>query len=275
MKKLTLFILNLEPALHADFFEGSRLPVDIQVKVYKTFSRFIKGMEGGGSEKANILLFLPESGIDIADLRRLRLARIDDPIYVISQGCDEKIYLTYLSIGVNGIITPPFSQADVQGVLNGHESNGILFQRNNELIREGQVRLDFLVPSKLSRIIGVNRLISFLAAEFGFPPEEYRVNLPMVMDEALSNAILHGNGGREDLKVHVRVYISSRRIVIQVEDQGEGFIPGDVSDPTMMENIYKGSGRGLYLLKELMDDVVFKRGGALVELTKKNPFVTE
>ncbi|MCK4538101.1 MAG: ATP-binding protein [Candidatus Krumholzibacteria bacterium] len=270
MKTTSLYVLNLAPAMWNGFFDNTVLPEDLDVKIYKTFPRFLKGLQMEGVESPRILLFLPSGKLDPAKTRQLRLTQIDSPMYVITSECTEKDYLSFLSMGMNGIITPPFSKADVHGVLGDNHKMCVPFPRNNELIKEGQVRLDFLVPSKLSRILGVNRLVSFLAAEFGFPPEDWRVNLPMVIDEALSNAIEHGNKGNESLKVHVRIYISSRRIVINIEDQGEGFIPESVDDPTDQENIYKGSGRGIFLMKELMDSVSFKNGGRLLEIEKIN-----
>jgi anti-sigma regulatory factor (Ser/Thr protein kinase) len=265
-----LYILNLQPALHDQFFAEARLPEDVEVKAYKTFPRFLKALQSAGDCCPNLLLFLPSGKLDPGKTRQLRLSMIESPLYIVTGECDERAYLTYISMGIDGIITPPFSRADAQGVLRHAADRGIPFPRNNELIREGHVRLDFVVPSKLSRILGVNRLISFLSAEFGFPPEESRVNLPMVVDEALSNAIVHGNRSDEKLKVRVRVYISSSRIRIQIEDEGEGFIPEEISDPTEQENIYKGSGRGIYLIKELMDLVEFRNGGRLIELEKLN-----
>ena len=89
---------------------------------------------------------------------------------------------------------------------------------------------------------------------------------------ALSNAIIHGNKRNENLKVHVRIYISSRRIVIQVEDQGGGFLTEEIEDPTREQNLYKGSGRGIFLIKELMDGVRFQKGGRVIEMEKANPF---
>jgi len=271
VKKISLYILDLAPAVHSEFFSDVRLPDEVDVKVFRTFPRFLKGLQAPEAGDPNILLFLPSGRFDNAKARQLRILKIDSPMYIVTPECDEKAYLSYLSMGVNGIMTPPFNKVDVQGVMNGRDRHGMLFPRNNELIREGQVRLDFLVPSKLSRILGVNRLVSFLAAEFGFPPEECRVNLPMVMDEALSNAMEHGNRGNENLKVHVRIYISTSRIVMQIEDQGEGFIPEHIEDPTDKENLYKGSGRGIFLMKELMDKVSFSKGGRLVEIEKINP----
>ncbi|MDD3643613.1 MAG: ATP-binding protein [Candidatus Krumholzibacteria bacterium] len=266
----SLYVLDLQPQLHREFFEGADLPPDIDVRVYRTYPRFVKGLQSKDAGSPNLLLFLPGGKLDPGKTRQLRLMKLESPIYIVTDRCEERAYLTYISMGVSGIITPPFNRGDIRGVLNGSREDGLLFPRNPELIREGQVRLDFLVPSKLSRILGVNRLVSFLSAEFGFPPEESRVNLPMVMDEALSNAIMHGNRCDENLRVHVRIYISSSRIVIQVEDQGDGFIPESVEDPRDRENIYKGSGRGVFLIKELMDSVVFRKGGRLIEMEKRN-----
>lgn len=275
MDRGVLHILNLQPELYRQFFKKIRLPDDISVKRYRSYKRFLAGIQAGEEHTARFLLFVPAEKWDIAKTRRIRLAQLEASIYIATERCSEKDYLTYLTLGINGIFHPPFGPGDIKQVLNGHESVDIPFPRNNDLIREGQVRLDFLVPSKLSRILGVNRLLSFLTTEFGFPPEESIVNLPLVMDEALSNAVIHGNKHSEELKIHVRIYISSRRIVIQVEDQGEGFFEEGVADPTQQENLFKGSGRGIFLIKELMDSVRFEKGGRVIEMEKVNPYCKE
>lgn len=271
MERTSLHILDLLPELYKQFFTEIHLPEDIEVHIYKTLPRFLKGLETKKGRSSILLLFLPEEKIGSDKLRHIRLARIDSPIYVVMKECSEKYYLLLLSLGVQGIIHPPFGPVDVQNVLNGKAHEGVVFPRNAELVREGQVRFDFLLPSKLSRILGVNRLVSMLTTEFGFPTEESTVNLPLVMDEALSNAIQHGNKGNEELKVHIRIYISSRRIVIQIEDEGEGFQLDKDRDPRELEHIYKDSGRGIYLINELMDKVEFKKGGKLLEMEKRNP----
>ena len=274
MDKSALHILNLQPELHRDFFRHTRLPENITVKRHTSYKRFLKGIQAELIPTPRLLLFIPIETWDIAKTREIRLAQLDARIYIAAERFSEKDYLSYLTLGISGMFQPPFGPVDFGRILNGREMNGIPFPRNTELIREGQVRLDFLVPSKLSRIIGVNRLVSFLTTEFGFPHEDCTVNFPLVMDEALSNAIIHGNKRNENLKVHVRIYISSRRIVIQVEDQGEGFPTDGIDDPTQRKNIYKGSGRGIFLVKELMDDVRFEKGGRVIEMEKINPFGT-
>jgi len=271
VEKHSLHILNLQPELFEQFFAELRPSEDTEVNIYKTLPRFLKAIGNESAKRGKLLLFLPEEKMGAEKLRLIRLARLDAPMYVVTQECSEKYYLVMLSLGIQGIIHPPFSAADVERILDGRVNEEIPFPRNHDLTREGQVRFDFLLPSKLSRILGVNRLVSMLTSEFGFPAEESKVNLPLVMDEALSNAIQHGNKGKEDLKVHVRIYISTRRIIVQIEDQGEGFSMDDSRDPRELENLYKGSGRGLYLIRELMDSVEFKKGGRLLEMEKQNP----
>lgn len=271
MDGVSLNVLNLQPELREEFFSAGKLPEGTAVHEYGTFSAFLKGIKTNGSEPSNLLIILPKRTFDAKKTRLVRLAQLDAPLYVVARECSERDYLTYLSLGVNAVLLAPFGKGDLQQVMNGRSCDAIPFPRNAEVIKEGQVRLDFLVPSKLSRILGVNRLVSFLANEFGFPPEDSKVNLPLVMDEALSNAIVHGNKNREDLKVHVRIYVSMHRFFVQVEDEGEGFQSDEAKDPRDEENLHKPSGRGIYLMRELMDTVNYKEGGRLLEMEKRNP----
>lgn len=270
--RIALDILNLNPPLRDEFFAAAQPSDEVSIREFDTFARFMKGIKADREYRSNLLIFLPRKKFDPKKARLVRLARLDAPLYVVARECGEKDYLTYLALGVNAVMQPPFGKGDVLQALNGRSHDQIPFPRSADVIKEGQVRLDFLIPSKLSRILGVNRLVSFLADEFGFPPEDSKVNLPLVMDEALSNAIVHGNRNREDRKVHVRIYVSSHRFFVQVEDEGEGFQPDETIDPKQGENLVKPSGRGIYLMRELMDRVAFKEGGRLLEMEKINPF---
>jgi serine/threonine-protein kinase RsbW len=269
---ISLSILNLQSRLRDEFFAASKLPEGVSVKEYVTFSKFLKAVKAERDSHSNLVMVLPKRKFDPKKTRLVRLACLESPLYVIVKECSERDYLTYITLGVNAVIQPPFGKGDVQQVLNGRSSDEIPFPRNAEVIKEGQVRLDFLIPSKLSRILGVNRLVSFLANEFGFPAEDSKVNLPLVMDEALSNAIVHGNKNRDNLKVHVRIYVSSHRFFVQVEDEGEGFQFQGTNDPKERQNLHKPSGRGIYLMRELMSRVEYKEGGRLLEMEKINPF---
>jgi len=271
VKKDLVVILNLNPSLHREFFDKADIPEGFRNKSFRNFPRYLKSIQ----KEENIsrtIMFLPEKRFNPAKVRQVCLLLIDIPIFIVTDDCDEKSYLAYISAGVSSIITPPISFLDCQSVYNGNagRADELSFVKSRELIKEGQVRLDFLIPSKLSRIIGVNRLVSFLTAEFGFAPEDFKVNLPMVMDEALANAIIHGNRKNPDLKVHIRIYISSNRIIIQIEDKGEGFDYNATADPTEKSKLYNNSGRGIFIIREIMDKVAFKNGGRLIDMEKVN-----
>jgi len=90
----------------------------------------------------------------------------------------------------------------------------------------------------------------------------------MALEEALVNAIRHGNGNDSSKKVHVLCHASEDKIVIQVEDEGPGFDPGDVPDPTLEENIDKDHGRGIMLMRNFMNHVEYNDKGNKVVMEK-------
>ncbi len=87
-------------------------------------------------------------------------------------------------------------------------------------------------------------------------------------EEALWNAMIHGNRENPSKKVTVETEITRNTVMICVEDEGEGFDPEMLPDPTLDENLLKEGGRGVYLMKHLMDDVRFENGGKRVVMMK-------
>ncbi len=87
------------------------------------------------------------------------------------------------------------------------------------------------------------------------------------VEEALVNAIKHGNRGDPAKEVHVVIGISDSEIRVQITDQGPGFRPADVPDPTLEENLETPSGRGLMLMRTFMSKVQHndKGNGVLME----------
>ncbi len=86
--------------------------------------------------------------------------------------------------------------------------------------------------------------------------------------EAVNNAILHGNKSDPKKKVWLICHVNNDSIVVTVRDQGKGFKPESVPDPLQEENLMKESGRGLFLMKSLMDGVEYTitPKGTVVEL---------
>lgn len=93
-----------------------------------------------------------------------------------------------------------------------------------------------------------------------------RFNFRVGLTEALSNAMLYGNGQDPQKRVRVEVTVDLDSITACVTDQGEGFDPTVVPDPTTPANIFRPGGRGIFLMRSLMDDVVFNDRGNSVTL---------
>ncbi|MGB2601447.1 MAG: ATP-binding protein [Candidatus Omnitrophota bacterium] len=87
-------------------------------------------------------------------------------------------------------------------------------------------------------------------------------------EEALRNAMIHGNKSASNKKVAVETEIEGNKVTIMVEDEGEGFDPESLPDPTLDENLLKESGRGVYLINHLMDEVRYENDGRRVVMIK-------
>ena len=93
-----------------------------------------------------------------------------------------------------------------------------------------------------------------------------RLNLRVSLTEALSNAMLYGNARDPRKRVRVEVIVGEREIKARVTDEGVGFAPGEIPDPTSPSNVEKCGGRGLFLMRKLMDEVHFNERGNQVTL---------
>ena len=99
-------------------------------------------------------------------------------------------------------------------------------------------------------------------------PEARRLNLNfrVGLTEALSNAMLYGNRDDPSKRVLVEVRLADGRLRATVRDQGTGFDPTSVPDPTTPENLARPCGRGLFLMKQLLDEVTYNERGNEVTL---------
>ncbi len=93
-------------------------------------------------------------------------------------------------------------------------------------------------------------------------------DLKLVIDEALINAMKHGNKFQAGLPVVIDFNCSPNKISIAVQDTGDGYEYNKLPDPTSGENITKGHGRGVFLIRKLMDEVHFNKSGNRIEMIK-------
>jgi len=93
-----------------------------------------------------------------------------------------------------------------------------------------------------------------------------RWNFRVGLTEALTNAMLYGNEHDPSKRVRVEVALQNGRLEARITDQGGGFDPSAIPDPTEGENILKSGGRGLYLMRQLLDEVSYNDRGNQVTL---------
>ena len=98
-----------------------------------------------------------------------------------------------------------------------------------------------------------------------------RLNFRVSLIEALSNAMIYGNGHDPSKRVRVEVFLYEGSLTAQVTDEGAGFDPDRVPDPTTPRNVSKDGGRGLFLMKKLMDEVRYNDRGNSVTLVLHLP----
>jgi len=113
------------------------------------------------------------------------------------------------------------------------------------------------LTSELASLSRVEVLVDKAAGLMGFSEDE-RDNLAIALTEAAGNAIVHGNKLNPDKKIVILFRVKDKKTLeVSVRDQGSGFNPDALMDPTRPENLLKESGRGIFILKTLMDDVRF------------------
>ena len=99
---------------------------------------------------------------------------------------------------------------------------------------------------------------------------DHQAELEIALREALANAVLHGNRSDAAKKVLVRAYCDPQKgFVIAVRDEGPGFDPAKVPDPRDEDRLHLTHGRGIFLMRELMDHIEHRKGGREVVLYKK------
>ena len=129
------------------------------------------------------------------------------------------------------------------------------------------LELERSLPSQVSAISPFVDKLMRLIRKCGCAPES-ESDVEIALREALANAIIHGNHENPGKHVHVRCRCEPSEITLAIKDEGSGFDVDRISDPTAPENTGSAHGRGIYLMKALMDEVRFEEGGVRVEMRK-------
>lgn len=133
-------------------------------------------------------------------------------------------------------------------------------------MKEGfSIVTEMVLPSDYQSLTDIEKLVGTVCEEFGVQDDAFG-NVLIAVSEAVNNAIQHGNQNNPDAKVEVTVANQADVFCIQIKDQGTGFSYESLPDPTAPENLLKDSGRGVFLMQHLADEVEFVNTGSVVNL---------
>lgn len=134
------------------------------------------------------------------------------------------------------------------------------------MLSEAQMVRELEISSDPERIHEVEQFIEEIRDHLGFKDDVYG-NVMIAVTEAVNNSILHGNRGDDSKTVRIQCSsLNPYRIMMAIEDQGIGFDPEALPDPTAPENVMRESGRGVFLMRTLSNAIRFHDQGRRVEM---------
>ena len=122
-----------------------------------------------------------------------------------------------------------------------------------------------VLESEMNSISQVEKLIDAQAQMLNIDDEVYGKYMLSVV-ECVNNAIVHGNKMDKNKKVTMHYHISNTTIEVTVSDEGEGFDPDKLPDPTAEENLERDCGRGIFLMRHLSDELEFANNGRSITM---------
>ena len=135
------------------------------------------------------------------------------------------------------------------------------------MVERGLVQKTRVVASCVSAIEPLCRELLNDVKDCGFDEDEV-FGIHLALEEAFVNAVKHGNSADEQKSVSVEYVITPAKVDISISDEGTGFTPEAVPDPSSEENLYKPGGRGLLLMRSHMDVVEYNDRGNCVHMIK-------
>ncbi len=141
---------------------------------------------------------------------------------------------------------------------------------HNSSIDNGGFRevLNMSIPAAQNSIAAVADAVADKLKDLSLA-EEKQLEIGLAVQEALANAVVHGCNNNPALTVRCCMMSDHNgSVFIAVSDPGPGFDPTSPADPKMQENLHADHGRGIYLIRQLMDEVKFERGGKEIRMWK-------
>lgn len=139
-------------------------------------------------------------------------------------------------------------------------------REEQQLAGQQASRITYTLESSLDSVNKVEQTAEQMAKKAGVDEDEL-FKITMAVREAAVNAVLHGNSYDPDKRITASFENTGDSLVIRIADQGKGLDPETLPDPLAPENLLRGSGRGIFLIRSFMDEVHFKLLHPGTELT--------
>ena len=133
--------------------------------------------------------------------------------------------------------------------------------------RKTVVRLDLSFPADLARVPDALEQASAVVTQLY--SADTRDMIQLALQEALTNAVVHGSAEDASLTVHFRIEQDTDSVLFTVSDSGRGFDPATLPDPRTEDRMREPRGRGIFMIHRLMDEVEFRHGGSEIRMRKR------
>lgn len=216
------------------------------------------------------------SGLDL--LNDLRRDNLPLPVVIVSGTADTATVLRCLEIGASDYVMKPFEIRSYRSAMRRaaqmHREGGELWEPLDLSLHVSDW-IEITAPFRKEFLVRFRQFSKTLLHSLRSP--RLVEDLRLALEEMIHNAIEWGNRYQESKQVRVAYCIFADRIVVKVEDEGEGFVPDDLEDPSIdpiahskrrRQDGKRPGGYGIHLVKAVMDEVLFNRKGNVVLFTK-------
>jgi len=211
-------------------------------------------------------MYMPElDGLDI--IRNIKDINCNIPIIVLTAAGSITNVVQSLKLGAFNYMTKPVNIGEVREIIQkAFLANAAIRQQKNFCTYLSTSISTFRTNSDITRLDEISYFINHMLGFFGYS-STWQIQLAFT--EAFTNAVCHGNMSAPDKFVNVEIKFLKDEIIITIEDEGEGFKVPDLKNYRLSDDIYAGSGRGIFLINSYMDSISFNEKGNRITMSKK------
>lgn len=207
-----------------------------------------------------------EGGVQI--LSELKRKKLLVPVVVSSEEAQQHGVIKAFKMGAANYLRRPYDDAELRTIVEKTLGYKLRFVEDIKVLPFVHEKIEFELPSDLTLMNGVLHYLHERVAQLGLINPE-RSNLFIALDEAFVNAVKHGNKYDAKKLVRISADLSAKEARFTIEDEGEGFKVNEIPDPLDPANLFKTSGRGVLLIYNIMDEVMYNERGNRLTMIKR------